>query len=196
MKNDNTKVLFDPGYAPLVIDSFGQVGYIYYTFSVAKDLKFKRMNFPHTLRKLEEHLKLNVSFYLGCLLWANYISQFDNCEIEGNKLLGEDAKEEEYTSEINFLIDLIENQLPRDCKYYQNKIYETNEKYLPILKTYKDFLILNNGFVNCSKTNQIIIPSNLKKQTKETLENIYNNIQESLNNKDISQLLNSYELIF
>lgn len=193
MMNDK-KVLFDPGYAPLVIDSIGQVGYTYYVFSAVPNLKLKKLNFPNTLKKIDNLLKINVSFYLGCLLWASYISQFDNCEIEGNKLLGEEAKEEEYTSEINFLIDLIENQLPRDCKYYLGKNYSTDERFLTILKTYKDFLILNDGFVNCSKTNQIKLPKNLKQD--KNLELINKNIQNALANKNIEELLNSFELIF
>ena len=112
------KVKFDPGYAPIVIDSFGQVGYTYYTFSAISDLKLKRLNFPHTLRKIERFLKTNIAFYLGCLMWASYIKQFDNAELEGNQLLGEECSEEEYTSEINFLIDFVSNQLPKDSKYY------------------------------------------------------------------------------
>ena len=133
MMNDK-KVLFDPGYAPLVIDSIGQVGYTYYVFSAVPNVKLKKINFPHTLSKINRLLKDNISFYLGCLLWGSYISQFADYQIDGNKLLGEDAKEEEYTSEINFLIDLIEIQLPRDCKYYQNKNFEVDERYLKILK--------------------------------------------------------------
>ena len=127
------------------------------------------------------------------MLWASYISKFDNYEIDGNKLLGEEAKEEEYTSEINFLIDLIENQLPRDCKYYQGKNYLSDEKYLPILKAYKEFLIINEGFVNCSKTNQIKLPSQIK---PTNLELINENIQNALNEKNIEKLFESYELIF
>ena len=193
MMNDK-KVLFDPGYAPLVIDSIGQVGYTYYVFSAVPNVKLKKINFPHTLSKINRLLKDNISFYLGCLLWGSYISQFADYQIDGNKLLGEDAKEEEYTSEINFLIDLIEIQLPRDCKYYQNKNFEVDERYLKILKAYKEFLIINDGFVNCSKTNQIKLPECLKKEKDFNLIN--DNIQKALNNKKIEELLESYELIF
>ena len=120
---NDKKVLFDPGYAPLVIDSIGQIGYTYYVFSAVPNVKIKKINFLQTLKKIDALLKTNVSFYLGCLLWASYISQFDDCEIEGNKLLGEECSEEEYTSEINFLIDFVSNQLPRDSKYYSGKNY-------------------------------------------------------------------------
>jgi hypothetical protein len=196
MENNEKNIKFDPGYAPLVIDSFGQVGYTYYTFSAISDIKLKRLNFPHTLRKLEKFLKINIAFYLGCLLWASYIKQFSGAEIIGNQLLGEKCKEAEYTSEINFLIDFITNQLPRDSKYYQNKNYIADEKYLPILETYKQFLILNKGFVECSKVNQIVLPDNLKKLNTPELTFLNEKIQHAIENKDITELFEHYNLIF
>ena len=192
MKN----VKFDPGYAPIVIDSFGQVGYTYYTFSAISDLKLKRLNFPHTLRKIERFLKTNIAFYLGCLMWASYIKQFNNAELEGNQLLGEECSEEEYTSEINFLIDFVSNQLPKDSKYYSNKNYEIDGKYLPILETYKQFLILNKGFVECSKVSQIVLPENLKKLNEKDLNSINEKIQQAIEAKEIEQLFEYYNLIF
>ena len=193
---DEKIILFDPGFAPLVIDSIGQVGYTYYMFSAVPDLKLKRLNFLHIYNKLQKLLKTNIAFYLGCLMWASYIKKFDNYKIEGNKLLGEDCKEEEYTSEIDFLIDFIVNQLPRDCKYYQNRKYISDEKYLPILKTYRDFLVLNKGFVECDNTNQIVLPKNIKKLSDTEKDNLNEKIQQALLNKNIDELLDSYTLIF
>lgn len=196
MDNNMKKVKFDPGYAPIVMNAFGQVGYAYYTFSAIPNMKLKKINFPHTLRKIETFLKSNVAFYLGCLLWASYIVQFKEAEIEGNKLLGEVCDEAEYTSEINFLIDTISNQLPKDSKYYLGKPYIADERYLPILETYKNFLILNKGFVNCSKVNQIIIPENLKKLKNNELSLINEKIQQAIEQKEIEQLFDCYNLIF
>ena len=193
---DEKIILFDPGFAPLVIDSIGQVGYTYYMFSAVPDLKLKRLNFLHIYNKLQKLLKTNIAFYLGCLMWASYIKKFDNYKIEGNKLLGEDCKEEEYTSEIDFLIDFIVNQLPRDCKYYQNRKYIPDEKYLPILKTYRDFLVLNKGFVECGNTNQIALPKNIKNLSDIEKDNLNEKIQQALLNKNIDELLDSYTLIF
>lgn len=195
-KLDNKEVLFDPGYAPLVMDSIGAVGYTYYMFSAVKDLRIKRINFPNVFKKLEKLIKTNVAFYLGCLLWASYIKRFNNFKLIGNKLLGEECSQEEYTSEINFLIDFVKNQLPKDSKYYLNKSYIPNENYLLILTTYKDFLILNDGFINCSTTNQIVLPDNLKKLTSEELDMINQKIQDAIANKDIDRLLDSFNVLF
>lgn len=195
MENEKT-IKFDPGYAPLIIDSIGQVGYVYYMFNAVNNLKIKRQNFPFVSVKIEKLLKINIAFYLGCLLWACYISKFDDYKIEGNKLLGETCSQEEYTSEISFLIDFIENQYRRDYKYYKNKQYNPDERYLPILKTYKEFLILNNGFVNCSRTSQIVLPANLKNISMQEAEIINNHIQQALEEKNIEKLLQDYELIF
>lgn len=193
---ENKKVKFDPGYAPLIIDSIGQVGYTYYIFSAGGNTKIKKINFPMVFKKIEKLLKTNIAFYLGCLLWANCIAQVKNAEIEGNKLLGEDAKEKEYTGEISFLIELVETTLCRDCKYYLGKPYVPDNRYLPILKTYKDFLIINQGFVNCSNTNQIKLPENLKKPKEDELKLIEEKITQAINNKDIAALFECYELIF
>lgn len=194
MDNKN-EVLFDPGYAPIVIDSIGQIGYTYYIFSAIPNLKLKRLNFPNTFKKIERLLKINISFYLGCLLWANIISNYKDCEITGNKLLGEDAKEEEYTSEINFLINFLEKDFPRDCKYFMNKQYSPDEKYIKILKTYKEFLIINNGFVSCSNTNQILIPKGCKKFSAEVIETVKEKINSAISKKDTTLLFDCFEYI-
>jgi len=196
MDNNFKTVKFDPGYAPIVMNALGQVGYTYYIFNAVQNVKLKRINFPHTLRKIEGFLKTNIAFYLGCLLWASYIKQFENATIEGNQLLGEDCSEEEYTSEINFLIDFIGVQLPKDSKYYLNKNYISDEKYLPILETYKEFLILNKGFCNVSKVSEIVIPSNLKKMTQDELTLANEKIQKAIQEKNIEQLFDCYSLIF
>lgn len=195
--NMNEKLIkFDPGYAPIVLEALGQVGYTYYTFSAIPDLKLKRINFPHVLRKIEKYLKINVGFYLGCILWACYIVQFSDAAIDGNKLLGEECNEDEYTSEINFLIDFVSTQLPKDSKYYLNKTYSADERYLPILNAYKEFLILNDGFVNCSKVNQIKLPATLKKLNNEELVLVNEKIQNAIANKDITLLFDCFNLIF
>ena len=194
MENED-KVLFDPGYAPLVMDSIGQVGYTYYTFNAISNLKLKRQSYPIISIKLEKLLKTNIAFYLGCLLWASYISKFDK-EIIGNKLLNEETNEEEYTSEINFLIDFVQNQMPRDYKYYKNKIYNPDERFLNILNAYKDFLILNDGFVNCSKTSQIKLPESLKKLQDDEYEKINSGIQEAIKEKNLEKLFDFYSFIF
>lgn len=194
MENER-KIPFDPGYAPLVIDSIGQVGYTYYLFSASRDMRVKKINFPNVFRKIEHLLKINISFYIGCLMWASCIASLDDYELEGNQLLGEETTEEEYTGEINFLIELLETGLNRDCKYYLNKTYLPDERYLPILKTYKDFLILNKGFVDCFKTNQIVLPENLKKLNEKQIKELKKLIDSAIEAKDISILLENYNTI-
>ena len=130
------------------------------------------------------------------MLWASVISKIENSKIEGNKLLGEDAKEEEYTSEISFLIGFLERDLPRDCKYYANKSYKADEKYLNILKAYKEFLIINNGFVKCENTNQILLPKNIKALNEDESKKAEAAIKEAIQAKDLTQLFNVYNLLF
>jgi len=191
----NETVLFDPGYAPIVIDSIGQIGYTYYMFSAINNLKIKKINFPGVLNKLEKYLKTNVAFYLGCMLWASYIKQFKGAKIEGNKLLGEVCEEKEYLSEIEFLIDFVKSTLLRDSKYYLNKTYTPDKRYLPILEAYREFLILNKGFCSCANVDDIILPNSIK--ALEEFEEANKNIQEAIKEGNIDGLLdNSYSLLF
>ncbi len=194
--DNNKTVLFDPGYAPLVIDSLGQIGYTYYIFNASSNLKAKRLNFPHVMRKFENLIQTNIAFYLGCLMWAAYIKQFKDYQIEGNKLLGEVCEQKEYTGELDFLIDFLSNILPKDSKYYINKNYEAPKEYINILETYKELLILNEGFIYCDNTDKIKLPKKIKKITKENLKKIYNIIQEAIKNSDINSLQEGYKLIF
>lgn len=195
MKKLDKKIPFDPGYAPVVIDSLGQAAYIYYTFSAIPDVKLKRINFPHTLRKLEKIIKTTLAFYTGCLLWACYISKFKDGEIDGNSFLGEEYQEKEHTGEIDFLIDLIKNQLPKDYKYYLSKPSNLPENYLKILETYRNFLTLNKGFTNCSNTSEIILPKNIKKLSNNELDKINDAIQKAINDKNIDCLIDLFETI-
>jgi len=190
---NSEKIPFDPGFAPVVANDIGQVGCIHYMFSELKDIKLKRAKFPLVFAKIEKTLKINVAFYLGCLLWASCIKQFLNGEIKGNMLLGEVVEEKEYTSEINFLIDFVQYQLPKDYKYYKNQIYNSDIRFLPILKTYKEFLILNKGFVNCEKTNQIALPDNLKALKDDSVSE---KIQNAIKEKNLELLFECYDLIF
>ena len=196
MEDKNKKIEFDPGFAPLVIESLGQVGYMYYMFNSIPDKKLKRLNFRVIASKLEKHLELNIAFYMGCLLWASYISEFENYEIEGNKLLGDNSSEKEYTGEFDFLIDFIENQFPRDTKYYINRLYEPDKRYIPILIAYREFLVINKGFCNCSNTSDVKIPSCLKRLENKQLENIKNAIFNAIQEKNLVKLLDYFELIF
>ncbi len=195
MEEKNT-VLFDPGFAPIVIDSIGTVGYTYYMFNALGDIRIKRANFPLVLRKIEHHLKINVCFYLGCLLWAGYIKSNKNATITGNELLNEKTNEQEYTKEIDFLIDFCSNKIVKEYKYYKNKFYRIDERYLPILESYKEFLIINKGFVACNNTNDIIIPNSLKKISDSDLNKVLETIQDAIKEKKLDRILELYNLLF
>ena len=58
-------------------------------------------------------------------------------------------------------------QLPRDSKYFQNKNYDKFSEYLPILETYKEFLIINKGFVASKYNTDIKLPSIIKTENAE-----------------------------
>ena len=57
-------------------------------------------------------------------------------------------------------------------------------------------MILNKGFVNTSKVSEIVIPDNLKKLDKKNLELINEKIQQAIEQKEVEQLFDCYNLIF
>ena len=137
---------------------------------------------------------LNVAFYLGCLLWAVYLKSMDAI-IQDNPCFGETFNESEALDEVNYLINLLESDLKKDVKYYMGKNYEPNPEYLPILKMYSEFLVLNNGFVNLEKTADIVLPSGLKKVKADELKKIKEYIGGAILNKDLTILFNAFGYI-
>ncbi len=189
-------VLFDPGYSSCVLGISDNVEFMYSTFQASfMPPKQKKFQFSILLPKLQETLKQNVAFYLGCLLWASYIKTFKNAQIEENPCLGDDYDKEVALSDVNYLKDFSQNILIKDAKYYINKSLDINPRYILILDTYIEFIKLNKGFVNLKTTDELLLPKNLKALDKENATTIKNKIDEVLCEKKLSKLFDVYELI-
>ena len=67
-------VLFDPGIGNLVVDFNEFVNSVYSQLMSLKGIPQKRLRFRQYATKIEKYMKNNISFYLGCLLWAYYIN--------------------------------------------------------------------------------------------------------------------------
>ena len=66
-------VKFDPGIGEYVIDFNDYVNSVYSQLMHFKNMTQKRARFNLYASKIEEYMLNNISFYLGCLIWANYI---------------------------------------------------------------------------------------------------------------------------
>ncbi len=191
------KVLFDPGYSSCFLGISDSVEFIYDAFcdSVAP-FKQKKFQFSALFSKIKNMAFFNVSFYLGCLLWACYIKSFKDAVIENNPCLNQEYNEEASLEEVNYLIEFLTTKLNRDTKYYINKTFEADPRHIKILETYKDFIITNKGLCAVEKTSDIILPENLKKPDKKALNAMKNKIDEAIKLKDLTKLFDVYDLIF
>lgn len=189
-------VLFDPGYSDCILGVSDNVEFMYSAFvQSSMPLKQKKFQFSILFPKLKKMLSQSVSFYLGCLLWAVYLKNLKNAVFENNPCLDTEFDEKTAYDETNFLIDFINDKFNKDAKYYINATYKKDERYITVLKTYNEFLKLNEGFKNVKTTADINLPSNLKVPSTGELKTIKQKIDEAISLKDLTKLFDVYELI-
>ena len=186
-------VLFDPGIGELVIDFNEYVNRIYSQLMSLRSLSQKRTKFRLYSSSIEKNMKNNIAFYLGCLLWALYLTkEYENNPktITGNVFLAmseEEKQNYDYMIQINFLENYFDS-FERDYLYYTGKKYVIPEKWKKILKLYSELLEKNEGFIRLEKTSDLKLPEMLKNI------NINVNINELINKvitqKDLNMLLN------
>ena len=192
-------VLFDPGYSKHVLAFAPNIDAAYsilLSSPSGHQRKFKfQMIYPQMLKILEN----TVCFYLGCLLWATFITQnFENepKEILDNCYLDREVEEESMLYEVNYAIEHLE-KLPKDCKYYTNKPCNISNEWKEILLTYKDFLKSNNFLVKAKSTADIALPEKIKKNiSKEDLNTILETIENVVITGDLKKLMEIKSLIF
>ena len=182
---------FDPGFAPYILAFRGTVEYLYLDINRFKNLSQRKMKFRQYYKKFLELLYNNLGFYIGCLMWAAYIKTQPEQEILDNHCLGGKYNEEENTSETDFMIKFLE-LLPKDMKYFLGISYNVNQEDLKVLEMYREFLVINKGFVNTKTNTDIKLPRGMKTEGAEKFKDI---IEEVLEGKNLSRLCDYKNLI-
>lgn len=182
---------FDPGFGPYILAFVGTTEYLYADINRFKNLSQKKVKFMQYYKKLLEILDNNLGFYVGCLMWAGYIKTQPEQEILNNNCLGQEYDEENNVAEIKFMQKFVE-LFPKDMKYFMNQNYEFDSSVSLILETYKEFLILNKGFVDSKTNTDILIPDNVNLQNAKDFKA---KIEECLETGDLSKLLEYKEII-
>ena len=191
-------VLFDPGYSKYTLPFSANIDAAYkmiFSMKSQNQRKFKFRTLYPQLLKLLEH---TISFYLGCLLWASYISQqFKNepKDILDNNYIGQTVNEEEMLFEVNYVINYID-KLKKDCKYYLNTTCNLPDSWSQIMTVYKEFLTMNKFLVNAKTTSDILLPSIIKELSQEDRDNIVSNIENVVNSGKLTDLFQVKDLIF
>ena len=182
---------FDPGFAPYILAFRGTVEYLYMDINRFKNLSQRKMKFRQYYKKFLELFNNNLGFYVGCLMWAAYIKTQPKQEILNNPCLNQPYDEESNISDTEFMIKFLE-LFPKDMKYFLGENYEINQGDLKILEMYKEFLIINKGFVETKYNTDIKLPEGMKTDGAETYKE---KIDEVLKQEDLSKLLEYRDLV-
>lgn len=175
---------FDLGLGQHVQSFAANIEYAYSELNSFVNSKMRKFQFQRFYPIFDEEIELNINFYIGCMLWACYIKQFDNKEISENPVLGEDVNEEQSLFNVNYL----RNYLPKfekDSKYYLNKIVKINPKYYDLIDLYEEFLKINNHFVNTKTSSDLNLPFKIE---NPDYNKILNTIQKAVETGDFSSL--------
>lgn len=178
---------FDPGFVQHMSAFVPNIEYIYAGLNRLKNFTLKKNQFKMYYPKIQSLLKNYLGFYLGCILWATYISQLDEKPVLNNLCFGGEYSEKETLSEVDFIMDYIE-QLKKDVKYYTGQDFTIDENSINILNAYREFLIANKGFVETKTTKDIKLPTNLKTPSEKDLEEILSGIEKVIDNGKLYEL--------
>jgi len=190
-------VLFDPGYSKYTLPFSQNIDAAYnmiLSIKAPHQRKFKfQMVYPQLLKLLEH----TISFYLGCLLWATFISKNfkDNpIEILDNHYIGQKIKEDEMLFEVNYAIGYIE-KLKKDCKYYLGKTCNLPDDWMQIMQIYKEFLMVNEFLVEAKSSADIKLPLAIKEPSQDDLNKILEQIELVVKSGELKELFKVKKLI-
>jgi len=182
---------FDPGFAPYILAFQGTVNYLYADINRFKNFSQKKLKFRQYYKKILEVFYNNLGFYVGCLMWAAYISTQEEQEILNNHCFGGRYNEEENTIETDYMINFV-RLFPKDMKYFIGENFEFDKSINKILNMYKEFLVINRGFVEAVTSSDILLPEGLVTYDAESFKE---KIDKAIAEKDLSKLLEYADLI-
>ncbi len=178
---------FDPGYGRHLVSLIFSLEDMYSDINKFKNLNQKKFYFKQYYPGMIKLLNQNTSFYLGCLLWAVYLKSQPQGEIVGNHCLGKEYDEDKSLVELLFLIKFMRT-FSKDTKYFMNQDFKYSEEDMEMLEVYKEFAIMNEGFVKTEKNTDLLLPNKVKTPTSEELNTIKTTIDEVVSDGDFSKL--------
>lgn len=151
---------FDPGFGAYIMAFQGTVEYLYSDINRFKNLSQRKVKFMQYYKKILEVFNNNIGFYVGCLMWAAYIKTQKEQPILNNNCYGQEYNEEENTYETDFTLRFIE-LFPKDMKYFLGQNFVFDPEIKKVTELYKEFLIINKGFVDTKNNTDIKLPKEL-----------------------------------
>jgi hypothetical protein len=158
-------VKFDPGIAKLSSDLYYEVYIVENDMCNMPQRARKARYFSVAYKKILKAIINNYAFYKGCLAWAYYIvNSFKDASLEGNPfaLYTEEQKSQYAPTElVDFNIEYMD-KFKSNLKYYNIQNVQLPEDLSEILNQYREFVSLNEGFINAKSVSDIQLPENLK----------------------------------
>lgn len=188
------KYLFDPGYGQHLVSLIFSLEDMYGDIQKFRNLGQKKFRFRQYYEGMVKLLRQNTAFYLGCLLWATYLVNQEESEITNNYCLGKEYDEAKSLIELDFLIKF-SNTFSKDTKYYMNTDFKFPEEDSEMLQIYREFAVMNEGFVNIKKTSDLKMPSAIKTPNTEELKTIKMTIDTVVETGNFDLLFNIRGLI-
>lgn len=182
-----TNYAFDPGYGKHLVSLVFSLEDMYADINKFKNLKQKQFYFKQYYPGMLKLLKQNTEFYLGCLLWAVYLKNQPEGDITGNHCLGKEYNEESSLVELIFLMKFMAT-FNKDTKYFMNQEFKYSEDDMAMLEVYKEFAVMNEGFVKTEKNTDLKLPKELKTPTEDELKIIKKTIDDVVQTGDFDKL--------
>lgn len=191
MADEAKTVEFDPGIGALAADLYLDVYVIENDIANMPQFARKARYFAATYRKILKSLINNLGFYRGCLGWAYYIVNEHKGEtFTGNPFVNytEEQKAQYAPTE---MVDFCIEYLPKfesDLKYFHIKNVKLPENAKEILNQYREFLAMNEGFINAKTADDIKLPEGVA-FSKSPLE-IKAELEKAIETKNLDDLIN------
>lgn len=180
-----SEYLFDPGYGKHLSSFIYTVEPIYEKLNGLKNYKQKQIYFTRCCPVISRLISQNTGFYSGCLLWAVYLKTLPEGDIINNHCLGQVFDEKTALVELIYFREFV-RVFPKDVKFYLNKEFIYNDD--DILETYRQFALLNEGFVHTCKNTDIKLLDVVKTPSDAEIKAIYETVQSAVMCGDFSGL--------
>ena len=190
MKFENS-IPFDLGFGKHLLNFVADFEYAYSDLNNIRNFNMIKFQFQRFFPHFQNEIDMHINFYIGCLLWAVYIKQFEDKEISENPMLGQDISDEQGLYTINYMIDYLP-KFEKDSKYYINKTVKFDKKIYDLLDLYKRFLIENKHFVNTKSSKDLVIPVKIENPNYDEYLEV---IQKVVESGDFSLLRNYLDLL-
>lgn len=163
MKNFETTVPFDPGYASKSFSFIERIQHTNNCYAQLKNNAQKKLWLFQFESQVVKLIESNAAFHLGCILWGGFLAnrfKDDPKEIVGNTTwnLSEQEKQSlDCAEDAKAALEYIKH-FDRDCKYFLKRSIKISPLVKEIYESYIEFAELNDNFINTKTTADVKIP--------------------------------------